>query len=235
MHKLLLAAALLAASAPTYAQNVKAKTKASYVDVQSLGLPERALGPGIRSVSTSVSVTDNTVEAVGPAAPRLEELGTVPGFPSAHSGDLHIGFIPSPPTYVEEVSLTEASTDHRWEILVPVYFTTEMRIPRPGDPGPPEPVGTCALLPLPGDPDYDYELVKMAVAPRARGLGLGEALGRRVLAEAVDRGARAVYLETNPVLKPAIALYRKLGFRDVEGHASPFARCGLQMGWRADR
>lgn len=96
-----------------------------------------------------------------------------------------------------------------------------------------EPVGTCGLLALPEDPDYDYELVKMAVAPRARGLGLGEALGRHVLAEAVRRGAAAVYLETNAKLQPAIALYRKLGFVEVEGHTSPFARCGVQMGWRA--
>lgn len=96
-----------------------------------------------------------------------------------------------------------------------------------------EPVGTCGLLALPDDPDYDFELVKMAVSPRAQGLGLGEALGRHVLAEAVRRGARAVYLETNAKLQPALALYRKLGFVEVEGHASPFARCGVQMGWRA--
>ena len=111
------------------------------------------------------------------------------------------------------------------------YIAMATLRPRSGD-GPPEPVGTCALLPLPDDPDFEFELVKMAVAPEAQGLGIGEALGRHVLAEAVARGARAVYLETNPVLTAAVGLYRKLGFVEIAGHASPFARCGLQMAWR---
>ncbi len=93
-----------------------------------------------------------------------------------------------------------------------------------------EAVGTCALLPLPEDPDYEFELVKMAVSPSARGLGIGEALGRHVLAKARALGARRVYLETNPVLGSAVRLYRRLGFEEVVGHDSPFARCGLQMG-----
>ena len=97
-----------------------------------------------------------------------------------------------------------------------------------------EPVGTCALLALPDDPDYEFELVKMAVDPKAQGLGLGEKLGQHVLAKAVALGAAAVYLESHPKLQPAIALYRKLGFEDVAGHESPFARCGTQMAWRAD-
>ena len=111
------------------------------------------------------------------------------------------------------------------------YIAMATLVPRHDPQAPPEPVGTCALLPLPDDPDYPFELVKMAVAPHAQGLGIGEALGRHVLAKAVELGARTVYLETNPVLAAAVGLYRKLGFREVSGHASPFARCGLQMAW----
>ena len=95
-----------------------------------------------------------------------------------------------------------------------------------------EPVGTCALLTIPDDPDYDFELVKMAVDPQVQGRGIGRALGEHVLAKAVELGGPRVYLESNPVLKPALALYRKLGFVEVEGHASPFSRCGIQMAWR---
>ena len=37
------------------------------------------------------------------------------------------------------------------------------------------------------------------------------------------------YLETNSILEPAVNLYRKLGFKDVAGGASPYCRCNVQM------
>jgi len=55
-------------------------------------------------------------------------------------------------------------------------------------------------------------LINIAVDPRFRGRGLGEALLRRVLREAVGQGARAVHLEVREQNGPAIALYRKHGF-----------------------
>ena len=92
-----------------------------------------------------------------------------------------------------------------------------------------EPVGVCGMLPLPHDPGFDAELIKMAVDPRARGMGIGLALGRQVLAKAEAKGWRNIYLESHPKLQPALALYRKLGFTEITGHNSPFARCGIQM------
>ncbi len=56
-------------------------------------------------------------------------------------------------------------------------------------------------------------LINIAVHPRFRGRGLGEALLRRVLREAVGQGARAVHLEVRERNAPAIALYRKHGFQ----------------------
>ena len=38
-----------------------------------------------------------------------------------------------------------------------------------------------------------------------------------------------MFLESNSVLKPALALYRKLGFVEVHGEASPYDRCNVQM------
>jgi DNA-binding MarR family transcriptional regulator/GNAT superfamily N-acetyltransferase len=91
-----------------------------------------------------------------------------------------------------------------------------------------EPVGVCALIKM-DDPDYDYELAKMAVSPRAQGKKIGWLLGRAALSTAADLGASKVYLESNTALKPAINLYRKLGFREVIGRATPYARCNIQM------
>ncbi|RYD17729.1 MAG: MarR family transcriptional regulator, partial [Verrucomicrobiaceae bacterium] len=36
-------------------------------------------------------------------------------------------------------------------------------------------------------------------------------------------------LESNTVLKPAIKLYEKLGFKKVVGRASPYSRANIQM------
>lgn len=71
------------------------------------------------------------------------------------------------------------------------------------------PQGTVALLPTaPGE----YELTKMAVTPAAQGRGLGELLGRAVIAHARAIGARKLFLYTNSALAPAIRLYGRLGF-----------------------
>jgi GNAT superfamily N-acetyltransferase len=74
-----------------------------------------------------------------------------------------------------------------------------------------------------------YELAKMAVDEPARGKGIGWRLGRAVLARARELGAKRVYLESNTILEPAIKLYRQLGFRTIQGGASPYDRCNIQM------
>lgn len=91
-----------------------------------------------------------------------------------------------------------------------------------------EPVGVCALIKM-KDPQYDFELAKMAVSPRAQGKNIGWLLGNAVIEKARSLGARKIYLESNTVLKPAINLYYKLGFQKVIGHATPYERCNIQM------
>jgi DNA-binding MarR family transcriptional regulator/GNAT superfamily N-acetyltransferase len=91
-----------------------------------------------------------------------------------------------------------------------------------------EPVGVCALIKM-DDPDYDYELAKMAVSPRAQGKSIGWLLGRAAIDAASALGATKVYLESNTALKPAINLYHKLGFHKVIGRATPYERCNIQM------
>lgn len=88
------------------------------------------------------------------------------------------------------------------------------------------PVGTCALIPM---KENVFELAKMAVSPEAQGKRIGWKIGLSTIEKAKELGAKRVYLETNSVLKPAIALYHKLGFKEVVGIDSPYNRCNVQM------
>ena len=91
-----------------------------------------------------------------------------------------------------------------------------------------EPVGVCALLKM-QDPNFVYELVKMAVSPKVQGKNIGWLLGQAAINKARELGASKVYLESNTILKPAINLYHKLGFQKVSGHPTPYKRCNIQM------
>ena len=88
-------------------------------------------------------------------------------------------------------------------------------------------LGTVAMVPTADS--GTVELAKMAVAEQARGLGIGEKLGKAFFARARERGVKRVYLESNTVLKPAMRLYEKLGFVEIEGPDSPYDRCNIQM------
>jgi GNAT superfamily N-acetyltransferase len=92
-----------------------------------------------------------------------------------------------------------------------------------------EPAGVCALIKM-DDPDYDFELAKMAVSPKVQGKSIGWLLGQAILEKAKAAGGKNVYLESNRVLGPAINLYRKLGFEEIAGRVTPYARCDIQMG-----
>ena len=89
-----------------------------------------------------------------------------------------------------------------------------------------EPVGTCALLKM---DDETYELAKMSVSAQVRGKGIGLLLGQAIIDKARSLGTKRLYLESNTILKPAVSLYRKLGFHEIEGVASPYERCNIQM------
>lgn len=94
-----------------------------------------------------------------------------------------------------------------------------------------EPVGVCALIKM-HHHDFDYELAKMAVSPKAQGKSIGWLLGKAVLDKARSLGAKTVFLESNTKLKPAISLYHKLGFEKVTGYDSPYERSNIQMAVR---
>jgi DNA-binding MarR family transcriptional regulator/predicted GNAT family N-acyltransferase len=88
------------------------------------------------------------------------------------------------------------------------------------------PIGVCALVPK---EKKIFELIKMAVASDARGKNIGWMLGLAAIAKAKALKADSVYLESNTILEPAIRLYQKLGFKKVNGRATPYKRCNIQM------
>lgn len=91
-----------------------------------------------------------------------------------------------------------------------------------------EPVGVCALIKM-DDPEYDFELAKMAVSPKAQGKNVGWLLAQAIIKKAEKLGSKKLYLESNTILKPAINLYHKLGFQKVAGRPTPYERANIQM------
>lgn len=65
------------------------------------------------------------------------------------------------------------------------------------------------------------EMKRLYVRPQFRGMKLGRALADRVIAEARLIGYAHMRLDTvEPVMKDAVAMYRKLGFREIAPYCS---------------
>jgi putative acetyltransferase len=60
------------------------------------------------------------------------------------------------------------------------------------------------------------EMKRLYLRPQFRGKGLGRTLAGRIIAEARQIGYQHMRLDTvEPVMKDAVAMYRKLGFKEV--------------------
>jgi N-acetylglutamate synthase-like GNAT family acetyltransferase len=81
-----------------------------------------------------------------------------------------------------------------------------------------EAVGCVALIPIEGGA---YELSKMAVSPRLRGLGVGRALLEHTVAQARSAGAKSLFLGSSTRLPSAVHLYESIGFRHVPPERLP--------------
>lgn len=91
-------------------------------------------------------------------------------------------------------------------------------------------VGTCGLLKTgPGE----FELIKMAVLPEARGRGAGEFLLRATIERAGRLGSERLFLLTNSKSQAAIRMYRRNGFVDdpelLASKGAEYARCDVAM------
>lgn len=87
-------------------------------------------------------------------------------------------------------------------------------------------VGTTALV---KDNDDFFELVKMAVDERFQGKHIGEKLAIAAIEKAKAMGAKQLFLESNRKLTPALNLYNKMGFKEVNLFKSPYERADIQM------
>ena len=69
------------------------------------------------------------------------------------------------------------------------------------------------------------EMKRLYLRPRFRGKGLGRVLAERIIAEARTIGYQRMRLDTvEPVMKDAVGVYRKLGFKEIAPYrANPIA------------
>jgi ribosomal protein S18 acetylase RimI-like enzyme len=84
---------------------------------------------------------------------------------------------------------------------------------------------------------HSFELTKMGVLERARGLKAGEFLLHAIIERGLALGADPLYLLSNTKSAAAIHLYKKLGFEHDAGimaqYGARYARCNVAMRYRA--
>jgi N-acetylglutamate synthase-like GNAT family acetyltransferase len=93
-------------------------------------------------------------------------------------------------------------------------------------------VAGCVALKNAGDKVYEF--TKMAVDENYRRKGIAEKLTHASLKKAGELGAKQIFLFSNNILKPAIALYEKSGFRHVPLGEVKYKRSNVKMSIEID-
>ncbi|WP_306642355.1 GNAT family N-acetyltransferase [Sanyastnella coralliicola] len=89
------------------------------------------------------------------------------------------------------------------------------------------PAGTVALIKR---DEGDFELSKMGVNEKYQGKRIGQKLMYHSIAFAGEQNWHRVFLDSNRKLTPAITLYHKVGFKEIEIEGgSPYERCNIRM------
>jgi putative acetyltransferase len=92
-----------------------------------------------------------------------------------------------------------------------------------------EAVGCVALIPMEGGV---YELSKMAVSPKLRGMGIGRKLIKYAITQARELGAKSLFLGSSTKLPNAVHLYETVGFQHIPPERlppNPYVRADVFM------
>lgn len=73
-------------------------------------------------------------------------------------------------------------------------------------------LATCMVIPLGDDV---WEICKLAAAGQSTGKGAGSAVFKASMDYAIEHGAKKLTLISNRILKPALHIYQKYGFKEV--------------------
>ena len=88
-------------------------------------------------------------------------------------------------------------------------------------------VGTVALIKI---NDEYFEIAKMAVTEKYQGLSIGRLLLNDALEWAKNNAVKKLMLESNRKLKPALKLYKSVGFYEIPSDPdSPYERADIKM------
>lgn len=83
-----------------------------------------------------------------------------------------------------------------------IYFAVEERAV----------LATCLVYPTGNDV---WEICKLAANEKYQGYGAGTAVFKACMDYAINHGAKKLTLISNHILKPALHIYKKMGFREV--------------------
>ena len=87
-------------------------------------------------------------------------------------------------------------------------------------------IGTVALIKR---GEGIFELSKMAVTESFKGLRIGQKLMYACIDYAGQHGIIRLFLDSNRTLIPALKLYDKVGFKEIEQEATPYERSDIRM------
>jgi len=86
-------------------------------------------------------------------------------------------------------------------------------------------LATCMALPKQGDV---WEICKLAANEACQGHGAGSMVFRACMDYAIAHGAKKLTLISNHILKPALHIYEKFGFRQIEVDRKEYDRADVQ-------
>ena len=87
-------------------------------------------------------------------------------------------------------------------------------------------IGTVSLIKI---NDFTFELSKMAVTDTIQGLGIGKKMMEHCLAVAKEKDIQKLILYSNRSLLPAIHLYEKFGFVEIDLEDGIYERADIKM------